>query len=101
MLSHEVESKGSSDESQGLTRARRLTCGAATDPFCALVQVADELLSRLHVVRCPSSMQLLATLLAMPSRLEAWQVRAGGWVGACDLRVCGHFTSRALGNCAV
>ncbi|KAG2439575.1 hypothetical protein HXX76_004927 [Chlamydomonas incerta] len=41
-------------------------------------QVANELLSRLHVVRCSSSMQLLAALVTMPARLEAWQAAGVG-----------------------
>ncbi|KXZ52270.1 hypothetical protein GPECTOR_10g901 [Gonium pectorale] len=35
--------------------------------------VVEEVLSRLHLLRCRSSMQLLAALVAMPSQLEAWR----------------------------
>lgn len=37
--------------------------------------VVDEVLSRLHLVRCHSSVQLLAALVGLPGRLDQWKAQ--------------------------
>lgn len=45
--------------------------------------VVDEVLSRLHLVRCHSSVQLLAALVGLPGRLDQWKV------DGCRAATCG------------